>query len=184
MDKIEIDEYSKLNEKILKCFEVKLGTKLSVDERGVFEKGEEEVHQPFCKSTLDNIKRLMTEIPLMFQKLNGERKYWNTNSNSARCKIEEWRTYKNEVDKYCPNGDVIVAMLLLDYEFKENYKKKYPEMVFNASYRNMMKHNCECGLEYTMLTKLQHKSSTIHKKLMKAKTTAEQKKEQENYIED
>jgi hypothetical protein len=117
--------------------------------------------------TLENILRLMKEIPLLFQKNKNEKKYWNTNSRSGKNKIEEWRQYKSESDTYCPHGDFIIAMLVLGYEYRENYDKKYPEMTFNATYRNMMKYTCSCGLEYTKSTEGQHKSSKVHQAIMR-----------------
>lgn len=164
------------SEKVMECLVKKLPSGLWVEERGIVLKGE--VNPFFKQSTLDNIERLMKEIPLLFQKNNGEKKYWNTNSTSGRIKIEEWRDYKKESDKYCPPGDFIIAMLMLDYEFKPNNEKKYPEMVFNASYRNMMKYECECGLEYTATTKSQHKQSANHKRLIKKKQKEEDEKPQ------
>jgi len=116
---------------------------------------------------LENIMRLTHEIPLLFQKNKNDKQYWNTNSRSGKNKIEEWRKYKAEPDTYCPHGDFIIAMLILGYEYRKNYEKKYPEMTFNATYRNIMKYTCECGLEYTKSIESQHKSSKIHKTILK-----------------
>ena len=116
---------------------------------------------------LENITRLMNEIPLLFQKNKKERKYWNTNSITGKEKIEEWRKYKEQSDTYTPHGDFIIAMLLLGYEYRNNNEKKFPQMTFNATYRNIMKYTCECGLEFTKATEIQHKKSVLHKTIMK-----------------
>ena len=165
------------SEKVIDCLERTLPVGLWIEEKGVVPRWE--ANPVFKQTNLDNIERLLKEIPLLFQKNNGEKKYWNTNTNSGRTKIEEWREYKNESDKYCPAGDFITAMLMLDYEFKPNNEKKYPEMVFNASYRNLMKYDCECGLEYTATTKSQHQQSANHKRLMKIKQKEEDDKRDE-----
>ena len=162
------------SEKVKECLERRLPAGLWINDRGITNRTE--TIEPFSESSLGNIQRLMKEIPILFQKNNGENKYWNTNTNSAREKIEEWREYKKESDKYCPAGDFIIGMLMLDYEFKPDNVKKYPELVFNASYRNMMKYECECGLDYTALTKLQHQQSAAHKKIMKKKQKEEDDK--------
>jgi hypothetical protein len=158
-----------MEQTIAKCLETKLPANLTIDERGVIAKEVDAPHHTFSKNSLENIERLLSEIPISFQKLNGERKYWNTTSTSGRTKCEEWRNYKNISNSYVPPGDFIVAMLLLDYEYKPKNAKKYPEMTFNASYRNMMKYDCVCGLPYTKASELQHKRSAKHRILMNRK---------------
>ena len=144
---------------------------LIVEDEGIIKKDDTGVYTAFVtmlsNSSIDNILRLVTEIPLLFQKNKTDKKYWNTNSRSGKGKIEEWRKYKEESDTYCSHGDFIIAMLVLGYEFRKNNAKKYPELTFNATYRNIMKYTCECGLEYTKSIEQQHKKSVMHKTIMK-----------------
>lgn len=141
---------------------------LNVEDTGVFEqKGDDTGVCLLSNSSIDNILRLVKEIPQLFQKNKTDKKYWNTNSRSGKNKIEEWRKYKEVGDCYCPHGDFIIAMLILGYEFRKNNAKKYPELTFNATYRNIMKYTCECGLEYTKSIEQQHKKSVMHKTIMK-----------------
>lgn len=139
---------------------------LIVEDEGIIKKDDIGVCM-LSNSSIDNILRLVTEIPLLFQKNKTDKKYWNTNSRSGKGKIEEWRKYKEESDTYCSHGDFIIAMLILGYEFRKNNAKKYPELTFNATYRNIMKYTCECGLEYTKSIEQQHKKSVMHKTIMK-----------------
>jgi len=147
---------------------------LTIEDEGIVLKNnvcnttEKVMYNP-SNTTLENILRLTKEIPLLFQKNKPEKKYWNTNSRSGKNKIEEWRRYKSESDTYCSHGEFITAMLVLGYEYRQNYEKKYPEMTFNATYRNLMKYTCVCGLEFTKSTELQHKSSQTHRTIMKYK---------------
>lgn len=154
---------------------------LAIEDGGVVLKNsntDEKVDYNLSNNTLENILRLTKEIPSLFQKNKPEKKYWNTNSRSGKNKIEEWRHYKNESDTYCPHGDFIIAMLVLGYEYRQNYEKKYPEMTFNATYRNLMKYTCSCGLDYTKSTEIQHKSSQNHKTIMKRIAREKEKKEE------
>jgi hypothetical protein len=155
---------------------------LSIEDEGVVLKNNgcnttEKVAYNPSNNTLENILRLMKEIPALFQKNKPEKKYWNTNSRSGKNKIEEWRKYKGESDPYCPHGEFIIAMLVLGYEYREKYEKRYPEMTFNATYRNLMKYTCTCGLEYTKATEGQHKSSQVHKTIMRRIARDQEKKD-------
>ena len=120
--------------------------------------------------SVDNIRKLMVEIPHLFQKIGNGKQYWNTNSMTGKEKVEEWRKYLGgdggEMTP-CSHGDFIIGMLLLGYEYRGENEKKYPTLVFNATYRNLMKHTCECGLEYTKASEIQHKKSQAHIVLMK-----------------
>lgn len=167
-DQTNISEMEMLKEQIVTLTKEFMSNGIFIEDNGVYKKESSTslVYNP-SNNTLENIKRLMKEIPLLFQKNKKEKKYWNTNSNTGKEKIEEWRKYKEQSDTYTPHGDFIIAMLLLDYEFRNNYEKKYPQMTFNATYRNIMKYSCECGLEFTKATEIQHKKSILHKTIMK-----------------
>jgi len=156
-------------QEVLKCLERKFPLNdYSVDELGIFKNPLKLPHQPFSIHRLENIQRLKTDIPISYQKLNG--KYWNTTSPKGRDNIEKWRKYMCEKgeykgDTYVPNGDFVMAMLLLDYQFKIS-EKKFPQLTFSASYRNVMKYTCQCGLPFTKASEVQHKKSRHHKTLI------------------
>jgi len=167
-DQTEKNEMDILKERIQSLTKEFMSNGIYIEDNGVYKKESSTslTYNP-SNNTLENIKRLMKEIPLLFQKNKKEKKYWNTNSNTGKEKVEEWRKYKEESETYTPHGDFIIAMLLLGYEYRKNYEKKYPQMTFNATYRNIMKYTCECGLEFTKATEIQHKKSILHKTIMK-----------------
>jgi len=167
-DQTEKNEMDILKERIQSLTKEFMSNGIYIEDNGVYKKESSTsiTYNP-SNNTLENIKRLMKEIPLLFQKNKKEKKYWNTNSYTGKEKVEEWRKYKEESETYTPHGDFIIAMLLLGYEYRKNYEKKYPQMTFNATYRNIMKYTCECGLEFTKATEIQHKKSILHKTIMK-----------------
>ena len=160
-----------LYKQILNVYETRLPANVVVNDNGV--RVLSDAIEVFAKrpsnSSLDNISRLLAELPKLYQKIGNGKKFWNTSSYTGTLKVQEWREHINpNIDNHMPHGDFILAMLLLGYEFKENYTRKYPQLVFNATFRNKIRCVCKCGLEYTHATKLQHLKSAIHNKLMKA----------------
>lgn len=159
-----------LYQQILNVYENQLPANVVVDESGV--RVLKDAIEVFAKrpsnTSLDNISRLLGEIPKLYQKIGNGKKFWNTSSYTGALKVQEWREHINPaINNHLHHGDFILAMLLLGYEFRENYTRKYPQLVFNASFRNKIKCVCKCGLEYTQATKLQHLKSAIHLKLIK-----------------
>jgi hypothetical protein len=114
----------------------------------------------------DVLSIIMQVIPKVFQKHLGVRKFYNCNSYSGKHSLEEYikKTYEESI--YISNGTFILAMLMLDYDFKPISKREIPNMTFNCSFRNLTPIVCECGLPTTVFSKLQHMKSKNHEILM------------------
>jgi hypothetical protein len=165
-----------MTERIHECLRKTLPAKTCLTKHGIYPTDSDdliELEGMWSVELEKDVPRLLVELPLLFQKIGNGKQYWNTNSETGKSKVEEWRKYKNEGDVEVSEGSFILAMLLLGYEFKANNERKYPHLIFNASYRNLMKYKCECGLEYTKAIEIQHKKSHSHITLMatKQKTT-------------
>jgi hypothetical protein len=105
-------------------------------------------------------------IPKLFQKHKGVRKFYNCNSYTGKHSLEEYIKKDIEQDVYVSNGEFILAMLMLDYEFKPLNKREIPNVTFNCSFRNLTPIVCECGLPTTVFSKAQHQRSNNHAILM------------------
>lgn len=166
------DVATTLRQRISECMVKKLPPHTCLTEHGIYTTDAEDLKElegAWMVRLIEDVPRLLKEIPLLFQKIGNGKHYWNTNSATGKDKIEEWRKYKNEKDVATSEGSFIIAMLLLDFEYRPNNERKFPHLVFNASFRNLKKETCECGLEYTKASEVQHKKCSAHLKLMENK---------------
>jgi hypothetical protein len=122
------------------------------------------------KESSKSINKLLKEIPRVFQKHSPlGKKYWNT-SSSYGCKHQlADEIEKTEANGYSTNGEFIFAMMLLGYEMKPinlGIHPISPNVTFNCSKRDLSKVICECGLQYSKVSKSQHYNSKNHQFIM------------------
>jgi hypothetical protein len=110
----------------------------------------------------DVLSIIMGIIPKVFQKHKGVKKFYNCNSYTGKHSLEEHIKKLYDQSIYISNGTFILAMLMLDYEFKPINKREIPNITFNCSFRNLTPIFCECGLPTTVFSKMQHQKSNTH----------------------
>jgi hypothetical protein len=123
----------------------------------------------------DTVKRLLNIIPKIYQK-HEKKKFWNCNSYTAKNNLEQFISQKYELNIYIANGECILALLLLGYEYKSVYSD-LPNLTFNCTFRNINKERCACGLMVMKFSRQQHLRTAIHQTLMEAAL-------QNNHIDD
>ncbi len=110
------------------------------------------------------VRMIIPIIPRLFQQhKHTNKKYYNTSSYGGKNLLENYIKKSYEMNFYVSNGEFILAMLLLDYEYKIS---GVPNMSFNASSRNLNKKTCACGLDVTIFSEAQHLKTNLHNKLM------------------
>ena len=115
------------------------------------------------------VERITQYIPYLFQK-HHNKKYWNVNSYRGKHNMEDYFKFKYERSYYITNGEFILAMLLLGYEYKKTnqqmFRLQLPNLTFNCSYRDRTPKLCECGIEYAAASGFQHRQTRVHKNIM------------------
>ena len=114
----------------------------------------------------DVLSIIMKLIPKLFQKHLGVRKFYNCNSFTAKHALENHIKTIYDETVYISHGTFILAMLMLDYDFKPITQREIPNVTFNCSFRNLTPIICECGLPTTVFSKQQHKKSINHSILL------------------
>jgi hypothetical protein len=110
----------------------------------------------------DVLALIMNIIPKLFQKHLGVRKFYNCNSFTGKHALEDY--IKNSLNEivYVSHGVFILAMLMMEYEFKPITQREIPNVTFNCSFRNLTPIICECGLPTTVFSKRLHQQSNNH----------------------
>jgi len=152
-------------------------------------RGDTKKHSEWSKErSAERINKLMTEIPRVFQKHSPlGKKYWNT-SSSYGCKHQlADEVEKTEPNGYSTNGEFIFAMMLLNYEMKPvvrgDRESINPNATFNCSKRDISKVLCECGLQYSKVSKSQHLNSKTHQTIIANKHLNDTDTEFGDYLE-
>ena len=115
-----------------------------------------------------NVLFIMKYIPKLFQK-HSQKKFFNVNSYTGKNRMEDYLKTHLEIYEYISNGEFILAMLLLGYEYRRSSALGTiypPNLTFNASFRDKNKIVCECGLEVVKHSMAQHIRSRIHNSLI------------------
>lgn len=135
---------------------------------------------PWESSSISAVNDLLKQIPRFFQKhdptLEGKKPHWNaTSSYSSKHFLSNMlRAEEAPGSHYCMNGEFIFAMWLLNYKMKPikriTLKGRVPlDATFNCSRRDLSKHLCACGIQYTKASKKQHERTQRHQMIMHAK---------------
>lgn len=164
-------------EDVFKMACLRLPDHITINLDGLWRKDwtQREVDKIECSEhTIKIINWLIQNIPKHFQKHNnGGKKYWNANSRNGSYNLE--KIIADGIHNR--HGHFILAMLILGYEMKlpsDKYLYLEPEkdcreiyVTFNSSFRDLSKHTCACGQQYTTNSKLQHQKSKTHQLIMK-----------------
>jgi len=188
-----LEDFEELDKNFQKILAVVLPENLNVDAYGLCFRGQE------CKVPIEwaTIKLLLKYIPQRFTKHKSQKKYWNVQSNTGNAELNYWcKQEKNELFELYGevgrgdgvlifSGEFIIAMILLGYEFKPEFKmwserknetepwklKVSKILTFNANYLHQEEVLCECGLKYVKDQKYHHFKSKKHQKEMLKKNT-------------